>query len=85
MSTNDTIVALSSAPGTAGVAVLRLSGPDAWAAALAIFTPVRGGALRAGRVRLGTVQDAKGEVLDRCLLLPFKGPESYTGEDVAEF
>lgn len=84
MAEPDTIVALSSAPGAAGVALIRLSGPAAWRIALRWFRPERPGPLRPGRARLGRLYGADGQELDRCLLLAFRGPRSYTGESVCE-
>lgn len=77
----DTIFALSSGRVPSGVAVLRVSGPKAQAAALALC-----GALPPPRLaRYGAVRDpASGEVLDNGLLLSFPGPRSATGEDVVE-
>ncbi|MEM8984530.1 MAG: tRNA uridine-5-carboxymethylaminomethyl(34) synthesis GTPase MnmE [Pseudomonadota bacterium] len=78
---SDTIVALSSAAGRAGVAVVRLSGPDALAIGrdlVGVLPPVRSARLRRAR-------DAAGNVIDVGLVLPFAAPHSYTGEDVAEF
>jgi tRNA modification GTPase len=75
-----TIYALASAPGRAGVAVVRISGPDAGPALAALAGPLplpRTATLRALRH-----QDA---VLDQALVLWFPGPGSFTGEDVAEF
>lgn len=79
---SDTIFALSSGPAPAGVAVIRLSGPQAAAAAEAVTgKPVpapRQAALRA-------FQDPRsGEVLDHGLVLWFPAPASFTGEDVVE-
>lgn len=79
-STRDTIFALASGQGRAGVAVLRLSGPAAGAALTALAgtaPPPR----RAARVRL---RDGAGEPLDDGLALWFPAPASFTGEDVAE-
>ncbi|MEM1263448.1 MAG: tRNA uridine-5-carboxymethylaminomethyl(34) synthesis GTPase MnmE [Pseudomonadota bacterium] len=78
---SDTIVALSSAAGRAGVAVVRLSGPEALCVAEALvgsLPPMRSAHLRRAR-------DAGGNVIDVGLVLPFAAPNSYTGEDVAEF
>lgn len=75
-----TIVALSSAPGRAGVAVVRISGPQVRFAVETIcgtLPPVRCAMLRLFR-------DASGEPIDRGLVLFFPGPASFTGEDVAE-
>ncbi len=76
----DTIFALASAQGKAGVAVIRLSGPDAHLAA----AWMTGGALPARGMSLRTLRDADGARLDDGLVLTFKAPASFTGEDVAE-
>lgn len=78
----DTIFALSSGPGRAGVAVIRLSGP----AAGVTLERLTGRALPAARqaVRATLRDPAGGEVLDDGLVLWFPAPGSYTGEDVAE-
>lgn len=76
----DTIYAQASARGKAGVAVIRLSGPGAFAAALALTgglpEPRRAG-LR--KLRLGD------EVLDEALVVRFVAEASFTGEDLVEF
>lgn len=79
----DTIFALSSGRGRAGVAVLRLSGPRAGAALLAIA----GGKLPEPRfAAFRRLRDPRtDETLDRALALWFPGPRSETGEDMAEF
>ncbi len=78
---SDTIFALSSAPGRAGIAVLRVSGPATAAAVEALtgqpLPPPRQASLRA-------FHSPGGEVIDRGLLLWFPGPKSFTGEDLAE-
>ncbi len=76
----DTIFALASAQGKAGVAVIRLSGPSAHSAASALAgsdVPARG-------MRMRRLHTADGARLDDGLILTFKGPASFTGEDVAE-
>jgi tRNA modification GTPase len=76
-----TIFALSSAPGRAGVAVLRVSGPHAGAALRALaghLPPARKAVLRT------LVVPGQGEAIDRGLVLWFPGPNSFTGEDLAE-
>jgi len=77
--TADTIFALASGAGRAGVAVVRLSGARAGAALAALAGPLpppRTAGLR--RLRHG------GRALDQALVLWFPGPASFTGEDVAE-
>ncbi|MEX2454665.1 MAG: tRNA uridine-5-carboxymethylaminomethyl(34) synthesis GTPase MnmE [Rhodospirillaceae bacterium] len=82
----DTIFALASAAGRAGVAVLRLSGPRAGSAVQALS----GGAALAGLPpprtarRCRFTDPADGSALDDGLLLWFPAPHSFTGEDVAE-
>lgn len=77
----DTIFALSSAPGRAGVAVIRVSGPRAREAAEAL-TGKPMPAPRLAEVR--NFADPDGHPIDSGLLLWFAGPASFTGEDVAE-
>lgn len=78
---NETIFALASAPGRAGVAVLRISGPMA-ASALRDLAGTLPPPRRAVHRRF---RDPKsGEILDNGLALYFPGPASFTGEDVVE-
>jgi tRNA modification GTPase len=76
-----TIFALSSAPGRAGVAIVRVSGPQA-GMVLNVMTPQR----PKPRVAGGRVikHPRTGEALDRGIVLWFPHPNSFTGEDVAE-
>ncbi len=81
MSARDTICALASAPGRAGVAVIRLSGPAAGTALRALVGPLpqpRHASLRK------ISHPESGELLDRGLVLWLPGPGSLTGEDTAE-
>ena len=75
----DTIFALATAPGRAGVAVIRLSGPSAVDIAGQMMSTVpqdRG---------LRQIVDDEGHVLDVALILHFKDRHSFTGEPVIEF
>ncbi|MFT5785460.1 MAG: tRNA modification GTPase [Ascidiaceihabitans sp.] len=76
----ETIFALASAQGRAGVSVIRLSGPDAKeVASKFVFT------LPEDRVAgLRTLTDDAGAPLDEALILRFDAPHSFTGEDVVE-
>ena len=76
----DTIFALATARGKSGVAVIRISGPLAHAAA----GKLGGCTLSARGMTLRTLRDDAGEVLDEGLILSFAAPSSFTGEDVAE-
>ncbi|OYW30988.1 MAG: tRNA uridine-5-carboxymethylaminomethyl(34) synthesis GTPase MnmE [Chthoniobacter sp. 12-60-6] len=80
---NDTIVAISTALGEAAISVVRVSGPQALQIAPQVFKlPAK---LLPRQAHLVSVVDEDGGVLDHGLLLHFKGPASYTGEDVVEF
>ena len=90
----DTIFALSTAPGRAGVAVVRVSGPAAHEV-LRLLPPAAAAADSSARARAprprhrearptAFVCPDSGETLDRGILLWFDGPRSFTGEDVAE-
>lgn len=80
---NDTIAAISTALGEAAISVVRVSGPQALQiAALVARLPVK---VMPRMAHLVTVVDADGGALDHGLLLYFKGPASYTGEDIIEF
>jgi tRNA modification GTPase len=75
-----TIFALSSGAPPAGVGVIRVSGPQAGAALLALagrVPPPR-------RASLAKLRDADGALLDEALMLWFPGPNTATGEDLAE-
>ncbi|WP_050604647.1 tRNA uridine-5-carboxymethylaminomethyl(34) synthesis GTPase MnmE [Ruegeria sp. 6PALISEP08] len=76
----DTIFALASAQGKAGVAVIRLSGQDSHSAAARLT----GGTLPERGMVLRTLRDQGGARLDDGLVLTFQAPASFTGEDVAE-
>jgi tRNA modification GTPase len=79
---SDTIFALASAPGRAGVAVIRISGPGA-AAALRDLAGSLPPPRRAVHRRIRDPRTA--EIIDDGIALYFAGPASVTGEDVAEF
>lgn len=76
----DTIFALASAPGRAGVSVVRLSGPDA----LQIASRLVGSLPPDRQAALREIRDADGGVIDRALVICFSAPNSFTGEDVVE-
>ena len=76
-----TIVALSSAPGRAGVAVVRVSGPQV----RFVLETISGAVPMPRQASLRALRDAAGDVVDQALVLFFPAPASFTGEDVAEF
>jgi tRNA modification GTPase len=77
----DTIFALASAQGKAGVSIIRLSGPRALEIALVLGSPLP--APRQAAVRY--LRDASGNLIDQAIVLTFEGPNSFTGEDTVEF
>jgi tRNA modification GTPase len=82
MGRDDTIFALASAPGRAGVAIVRVSGS---AARFAVQTVSRKSPPPPRRAQVRAFRSGAGEIFDRGLVLWFPAPDSYTGEDVAEF
>ncbi|PWK61588.1 tRNA uridine-5-carboxymethylaminomethyl(34) synthesis GTPase MnmE [Roseicyclus mahoneyensis] len=75
-----TIFALATARGKSGVAVIRISGPDAHQVA----TCLAGDLPRPGQFALRTLRDASELLLDEGLVLRFDAPRSFTGEDTVE-
>ena len=77
----DTIYALSSGAGKAGVAVVRVSGPDT----ADVVGRMCSGLPEPRKAELRVLRSlSSGEAIDRCLVLWFPAPGSFTGEDVAE-
>lgn len=90
-----TIAAVATAPGPAGVAVVRVSGPEAFAVAARLtgaavtrrgmyFRKVYAGLADKGQ-RTSDSGAARGGLIDEAVVLAFRAPQSYTGEDVVEF
>ncbi|MBO7482968.1 MAG: tRNA uridine-5-carboxymethylaminomethyl(34) synthesis GTPase MnmE [Kiritimatiellae bacterium] len=79
-SRSDTIAAIATAPGRSGVAVVRVSGPDAFA----VGERVAGRRPEPGRVFFARFGGPGAAAIDNGLLLAFAAPHSYTGEDVVE-
>jgi tRNA modification GTPase len=83
----DTIAAVATPPGEGGVAIVRISGPDAEQIAKQIFSRAGGknGGWRSHMLHYGTVRDPRtGDLVDQVLLALMRKPRSYTGEDVVE-
>lgn len=77
----DTIFALATAQGRAGVSVIRVSGPEAKQVARQFCTDLP----EARNAGLRVLIDQDGHLLDHGLVLTFDGPASFTGEDIVEF
>ena len=81
----DTIAAIATPPGEAGIGIVRLSGPEAEPIARRLFRPRRPRpAWQSHRLYLGHLLDAQGHVLDEVLLTLMRAPHTYTREDVVE-
>ncbi len=80
-----TIAAIATARGHAGVAVIRISGPISWDIARQLFSKPKT-QFQGGRFYHGWIVDPtdRATLIDEVLLLVFKAPHSYTGEDVIE-
>jgi tRNA modification GTPase len=86
-STDDTIVAIATPPGRAGLGVIRISGPEAQAVASQLLT--RRSPLRAREATLSHVRERSegaqsSQAIDQVVATFFPRPHSYTGEDVVE-
>ena len=78
--TTDTIAAIATAPGQAGVGIVRVSGPKA----LDIASKMLGFEPRPRYAHYGPFRDNQGELIDEGIGLYFPNPHSFTGEDVFE-
>jgi tRNA modification GTPase len=85
---DDTIAAIATAPGVGAIGIVRVAGPDAAAISAALFRPagpVDVRSLPGGRFAFGRVVDPDdGAFVDEGLLLVFRAPRSYTGQDAVE-
>ncbi len=82
----ETIVALATPSGAGAIAIIRLSGKDAITIAAEVFQSVSGKDItkqKTHTIHLGHIAD-NGKIYDQVLLSIFKGPNSYTGENVIE-
>ncbi|MDR2604989.1 MAG: tRNA modification GTPase [Desulfovibrio sp.] len=94
---HSTIAAVATPPGRGGIAVLRISGPDALAVLGRLFASARSGngesspacrgagfSFQPRRLHYGRALDGRGDILDEALAVYMPGPASATGEDVGE-
>ena len=79
----DTIAAIATAPGTGGISIVRISGPEAERILLSMFRPAGKKPLASHMLTYGhCLKD--GEPLDECMAVLMRAPRTYTREDVAE-
>lgn len=80
-----TITAISTPHGTGGIAVVRLSGPQAFEIADRAWKGAPLAEAATHTAHLGTITDADGSALDQAVATVFRAPRSFTGEDTVEF
>lgn len=82
---SDTICAVSTAPGTGGIAVIRISGSSALSAVAPLWKGKSLFDVKTHTAHLGDICDPlTGELIDRGVATVFRAPHSYTGEDTVE-
>ena len=79
-----TIAAISTAPGNAGIGIVRISGKDSFNILKNIFCPLNIGETKGYTIKYGHIVDKKKEVVDEVLVSFFVAPKSYTGENMCE-
>jgi tRNA modification GTPase len=84
MRLEDTIAAVSTPAGRAGLGVVRISGREARRLAEAVLRFPRGGRWRSWHARTAELVDREGRPLDQVIVTFFEAPRSYTAEDVVE-
>ncbi|OGR68655.1 MAG: tRNA uridine-5-carboxymethylaminomethyl(34) synthesis GTPase MnmE [Elusimicrobia bacterium GWC2_61_19] len=80
--TNDTIVAQATPPGAGALAVIRLSGPGAFGAAASFLSPAPAEPAHRSARMLAVKDGAR--LVDRAVVVFYRGPASYTGQDTVE-
>ena len=80
----DTICAISTPLGRGGIAVIRISGPQALAIVQQRWQGKPLADMTTHTVHLGQLTDTAGEVLDQAMLTVYRAPNSFTGENVVE-
>ena len=80
----DTIVALATPAGKGALAIIRISGPDAFRITDSVWKGAKLRQCSSHSVHLGYILDDDGNVLDQGVATVFKGPKSFTGEDIVE-
>ena len=81
---DDTICAVSTAPGVGGIAVIRVSGAQARQIVDRVWRGKRLESVASHTAHLGSIVDEGGEVIDSAVATVFCAPASFTGDDVVE-
>ncbi|WP_319586602.1 tRNA uridine-5-carboxymethylaminomethyl(34) synthesis GTPase MnmE [uncultured Desulfobulbus sp.] len=81
----DTIAAIATAPGTGGIGIIRISGPEALPLLHKLFVPRKPRShFTSHTLYYGTVANRDGQILDEALAVYMQAPHTYTREDVVE-
>ena len=80
----DTIVAISTAPGTGGIGIVRLSGKNSFNIVEKIFMPKNTEKIKGYSIKYGNIVDANKKIIDEVLVSYFVSPKSYTSENMCE-
>ncbi len=79
---NDTIVAISTATGVASISIVRVSGDNALKIASIVAPKSK---LKPREATLTPLFNKDGDIIDQAIVIYFKAPKSFTGEDIVEF
>lgn len=80
----DTITALATPPGLGAIGIIRVSGPKTISIVNELFRAKDLTKVASHTIHLGTIRDDSNQIIDEVLVSIFKGPNSYTKEDVIE-
>ena len=81
---NDTIAAIATPYGMAGIGIIRISGPLSFTLANRLFRSSKNKTIESHRLYHGHLIDPSGEIIDEVLLSYMKAPATYTREDIVE-
>jgi tRNA modification GTPase len=78
---NDTIVSIATPHGVGAISIIRLSGAQALELALKV-TKLKKGTLKPRYAHLKNLYNYHGKLIDKAIVIYFKAPNSFTGEDI---
>ncbi|MEF9924796.1 MAG: tRNA uridine-5-carboxymethylaminomethyl(34) synthesis GTPase MnmE, partial [Muribaculaceae bacterium] len=81
---NDTICAVSTAPGIGGIAVVRVSGNNAIDVVMKSWLGINLENVPSHTAHFGRIIDKNAEILDEVVIVVFRAPNTFTGEDIVE-
>jgi len=84
LTSSDTIAAIATPPGTGGIAVIRISGPEAIDITQKIWSGKKLKECKSHTIHLGNIIDTDRNTIDEAVISLFLAPNSYTGEDTIE-